>query len=75
MTILPTVLALANDVSYDSVFEEQMKEFFQAGRSGSGNFRKRELRERVKGDRICTGKGWAGHRILRFFRGQIGQSG
>lgn len=39
---MPTVLALANDVSYDSVFEEQMKNFFRPGDlalgiSGSGN--------------------------------------
>ncbi len=39
---VPTMLALANDVSYDAVFEEQMKNFFNAGDlaigiSGSGN--------------------------------------
>jgi D-sedoheptulose 7-phosphate isomerase len=39
---LPTLLALANDVSYDSVFVEQMKNFFNSGDvvigiSGSGN--------------------------------------
>lgn len=39
---LPTLLALANDVSYDVVFEEQLKNFFVPGDlvigiSGSGN--------------------------------------
>ncbi len=38
----PTILALANDVSYDVVFEEQLKNFFTPGDlvigiSGSGN--------------------------------------
>jgi len=39
---LPTLLALANDVSYESIFVEQMKNFFSPGDvvmgiSGSGN--------------------------------------
>ena len=39
---LPTMLAYANDVSYDVVFEEQLKNFFRTGDlvigiSGSGN--------------------------------------
>lgn len=39
---IPTMLALANDISYDVVFEEQMKNFFEPddlaiGISGSGN--------------------------------------
>jgi D-sedoheptulose 7-phosphate isomerase len=39
---IPTMLALANDISYDVVFEEQMKNFFEPGDvaiaiSGSGN--------------------------------------
>jgi len=39
---IPTMLALANDVSYDVVFEEQLKNFFRPGDltigiSGSGN--------------------------------------
>ena len=39
---IPTMLALANDVSYDVVFEEQLKNFFEPGDlvigiSGSGN--------------------------------------
>ncbi len=39
---IPTILALANDVSYDVVFEEQLKNFFIPGDlvigiSGSGN--------------------------------------
>ncbi len=39
---MPTLLALANDVSYDVVFEEQLKNFFKPGDlvigiSGSGN--------------------------------------
>jgi len=39
---IPTLMALANDVSYDVVFEEQLKNFFRAGDltiaiSGSGN--------------------------------------
>jgi len=39
---LPTLLALANDVGYEAVFEEQLKNFFRAddlviGISGSGN--------------------------------------
>ena len=39
---IPTILALANDVSYDVVFEEQLKNFFRPGDltvgiSGSGN--------------------------------------
>ena len=39
---MPTILALANDVSYDAVFEEQLKNFLNAddiviGISGSGN--------------------------------------
>jgi len=39
---IPTMLALANDVSYDAVFVEQMKNFFKPGDlvigiSGSGN--------------------------------------
>lgn len=39
---IPTILALANDVSYDAVFVEQMKNFFVPGDlvigiSGSGN--------------------------------------
>lgn len=39
---MPTVLALANDVSYDAVFEEQLKNFLEPadlviGISGSGN--------------------------------------
>ena len=39
---LPTVLSLANDVSYDSIFVEQLKNFLQPGDvvvaiSGSGN--------------------------------------
>jgi D-sedoheptulose 7-phosphate isomerase len=39
---LPTILALANDVSYEAVFVEQMKNFFNPGDlvlgiSGSGN--------------------------------------
>lgn len=39
---IPTMLALANDVSYDAVFQEQMKNFFNPGDlvigiSGSGN--------------------------------------
>lgn len=39
---IPTLLALANDVSYDVVFEEQLKNFFRPGDlaigiSGSGN--------------------------------------
>jgi D-sedoheptulose 7-phosphate isomerase len=39
---IPTMLALANDVSYDVVFEEQLKNFFKPGDlaigiSGSGN--------------------------------------
>lgn len=39
---IPTILALANDVSYDVVFEEQLKNFFEPGDlvigiSGSGN--------------------------------------
>jgi D-sedoheptulose 7-phosphate isomerase len=39
---IPTLLALANDVSYDAVFEEQLKNFFVPGDlvigiSGSGN--------------------------------------
>lgn len=39
---VPTMLALANDLSYDAVFEEQLKNFFKPGDlvigiSGSGN--------------------------------------
>ena len=39
---IPTILALSNDVSYDVVFEEQLKNFFSPGDlvigiSGSGN--------------------------------------
>lgn len=39
---LPTLLALANDIGYGAVFEEQLKNFFKAGDlvigiSGSGN--------------------------------------
>lgn len=39
---IPTMLALTNDISYDVVFEEQMKNFFRRGDlvigiSGSGN--------------------------------------
>jgi len=39
---IPTMLALANDISYEAVFEEQMKNFFEPGDmaigiSGSGN--------------------------------------
>jgi D-sedoheptulose 7-phosphate isomerase len=39
---MPTMLALANDLSYESVFEEQLKNFFNPGDlvvgiSGSGN--------------------------------------
>jgi D-sedoheptulose 7-phosphate isomerase len=39
---MPTMLALANDISYDAVFEEQLKNFFDPGDlvigiSGSGN--------------------------------------
>lgn len=39
---MPTVLALANDISYEAVFEEQLKNFFESGDlvigiSGSGN--------------------------------------
>ena len=39
---MPTMLALANDISYDVVFEEQLKNFFSPGDlvigiSGSGN--------------------------------------
>jgi len=39
---IPTLMALANDVSYDVVFEEQLKNFFRPGDlaiaiSGSGN--------------------------------------
>lgn len=39
---IPTMLALANDLSYDAVFEEQLKNFFNPGDlvigiSGSGN--------------------------------------
>ena len=39
---LPTLLALANDIGYDVVFEEQLRNFFKAGDlvigiSGSGN--------------------------------------
>jgi D-sedoheptulose 7-phosphate isomerase len=39
---IPTMLALANDISYEVVFEEQMKNFFEPGDlaigiSGSGN--------------------------------------
>ncbi|MEJ2158536.1 MAG: SIS domain-containing protein, partial [Desulfobacteraceae bacterium] len=39
---VPTMLALANDLSYESVFEEQLKNFFNPadlviGISGSGN--------------------------------------
>jgi D-sedoheptulose 7-phosphate isomerase len=39
---IPTMLALANDISYEAVFEEQIKNFFNAGDvvigiSGSGN--------------------------------------
>jgi len=39
---IPTLLALANDISYDVVFEEQLKNFFSPGDlvigiSGSGN--------------------------------------
>lgn len=39
---MPTMLALANDISYDAVFEEQLKNFFMPddlviGISGSGN--------------------------------------
>ncbi|MEJ2040151.1 MAG: SIS domain-containing protein [Desulfosarcinaceae bacterium] len=39
---MPTMLALANDISYESVFEEQLKNFFSPGDlvigiSGSGN--------------------------------------
>ncbi len=39
---VPTILALANDISYDAVFEEQLKNFFIPGDlvigiSGSGN--------------------------------------
>jgi len=39
---MPTMLALANDISYEAVFEEQLKNFFEVddlviGISGSGN--------------------------------------
>jgi D-sedoheptulose 7-phosphate isomerase len=39
---MPTMLALANDISYDAIFEEQLKNFFDPGDlvigiSGSGN--------------------------------------
>jgi len=39
---MPTLLALANDISYDAIFEEQLKNFFNPGDlvigiSGSGN--------------------------------------
>lgn len=39
---IPTILALSNDVSYDVIFEEQLKNFFSCGDlvigiSGSGN--------------------------------------
>ena len=39
---MPTILALANDISYEAVFEEQLKNFFNPGDlvigiSGSGN--------------------------------------
>ena len=62
---MPTVLALANDLSYESVFEEQLKNFFNPGDlvigiSGSGNSENvlRAVRYAVSGGGVTMG--WSG---------------
>ena len=64
---MPTLLALANDVSYDVVFEAQLKNFFVPGDlvigiSGSGN-----SENVLRAIRYADGRR-AHHRPVRFFR-------
>jgi D-sedoheptulose 7-phosphate isomerase len=63
---LPTMLAYANDVSYDVVFEEQLKNFFRRGDlvvgiSGSGNSENVLRAIRYAGDHGGRTIGMSGH--------------
>jgi len=70
---IPTMLALANDVSYDVVFEEQLKNFFSPGDlvigiSGSGNSENvlRAIRyANANGGRTAGMAGFAGGKLAR----------
>ena len=70
---VPTLLALANDVSYDAVFVEQMKNFFvpgdlAVGISGSGNSENviRAIRHaKANGGRTIALTGFSGGRLAR----------
>jgi D-sedoheptulose 7-phosphate isomerase len=62
---MPTMLALANDISYEAVFEEQLKNFFDPGDvvigiSGSGNSENvlRAVRYAASGKGLTIG--WSG---------------
>lgn len=62
---MPTMLALANDISYEAVFEEQLKNFFNPGDvvigiSGSGNSENvlRAVRYAAAGKGLTIG--WSG---------------
>lgn len=62
---MPTVLALANDISYEAVFEEQLKNFFNPGDlvigiSGSGNSENVLRAIRYAADHGGKTIGWSG---------------
>lgn len=65
---LPTLLAYANDVSYEEVFVEQLRNFFNPedyviGISGSGN-----SPNVIKAIEYANQNGGDNHRLLRIFR-------
>jgi len=70
---IPTILALSNDVSYDVVFEEQLKNFFSPGDlvigiSGSGNSENvlRAIRYARRNDGKTIGfSGFSGGKLLQ----------
>ncbi len=62
---IPTLLALANDISYDAIFEEQLKNFFNPGDlvigiSGSGNSQNVLLAVRYAAAHGGKTIGWSG---------------
>lgn len=70
---IPTMLALANDISYDVVFEEQLKNFFSPGDlaigiSGSGN-----SENVLRAIRYATANGGRTIGLCGFSGGQLAQ--
>ena len=72
---MPMILALGNDIDFESIFVEQLKMLRPAGRRGDRHLRQRQLAQRAAGHRIRQAARLRHRRRLRLRRRQAQAAG